>query len=867
MTSPPSSSSHLPRPAHHPPKRSSNLSHLVSGDEDGIRSLDNEDSRHTRHDSPDDSREEVTAVASTSQDDFFGRPPQPHHHHHHHHHRRRHPYDRHRSISPPSQPHHRHHPFPHAASSSVADLSLLADLVDHRSGWGEDKRMSDEAIAAQCKGKSRAVKRGLQEYYSEMNYILDGWRTADIIIESQFPAEVMRRFGTVEEVQQALGKSKALDQWSRSTDLRRVAVGSGSNRTGSHTQLRHLLATSSAPGTPDGYHSPGLGMTSSDDEDDRRHRGRQRYDHRYHRHHADGHGDEERGYDDHDERGAGNESFGTRAAQAFGLGSLWFRSGGGRRTSHSGEDHVSKPSPSPEASYKKRSSNALKSGQPYSDQPYQSSRQMPPSKQPRAKSDEESGFDSDSEPEPEGAGPKVRQAQEERKSLLRDGAGERGRTKLKNQNYGSTADQTNSTNNGGNARVAGGTIVVRAFTPSGRQPISVENLEPDSQEGSLDRQLKSQKEQQHAVTERKAQQVAGLTGSEDVAVSTPPGNDEDDERRDQLADLPGGKRERDRLLLRQAVPGWEEREEREERSVQFAINLNLLINVLLLAGKAVAVLSSSSVSLLASLVDSALDLLSTIIIFAASKAATFKSESSYFRFPKGKAAFEPLGVVIFSVLMIASFVQVLVESLSRLSVVVRTGQDPESGSSAELPLIGIAFMVATIGVKAVMWLLYRSSRNSGVRAVAQDSQNDVVFNIFSLTFPFLGSWLQWPALDPIGGVVLSVYIITEWLETLVETTTRLSGSRASPSELARILYLIYRFKSVQFIAGCEVYHSGDDLTVEMDIVLPVGTALKRAHDLAEVCTYCVESMPSVERAFMHLDYWAHGISTHLKGPI
>lgn len=36
-------------------------------------------------------------------------------------------------------------------------------------------------------------------YYERMNLILDGWREVDEIVDSQFPAEVMRRFGDVNE--------------------------------------------------------------------------------------------------------------------------------------------------------------------------------------------------------------------------------------------------------------------------------------------------------------------------------------------------------------------------------------------------------------------------------------------------------------------------------------------------------------------------------------------------------------------------------------------------------------------------------------------------------------------------------------------
>lgn len=44
----------------------------------------------------------------------------------------------------------------------------------------------------------------------------------------------------------------------------------------------------------------------------------------------------------------------------------------------------------------------------------------------------------------------------------------------------------------------------------------------------------------------------------------------------------------------------------------------------------------------------------------------------------------------------------------------------------------------------------------------------VLFNIMSLFFPALGGLLKWRLLDPIGGMVLSAYIIFEWIKTLYE---------------------------------------------------------------------------------------------------
>lgn len=74
-------------------------------------------------------------------------------------------------------------------------------------------------------------------------------------------------------------------------------------------------------------------------------------------------------------------------------------------------------------------------------------------------------------------------------------------------------------------------------------------------------------------------------------------------------------------------------------------------NVVLLSLKLMVALVSNSISLFASVVDSAMDLLSTLILFGASKAIEDKTWKQ--RYPVGLRRAEPMGVVVFSVFMIA----------------------------------------------------------------------------------------------------------------------------------------------------------------------------------------------------------------------
>ncbi|KAJ7259569.1 cation efflux family-domain-containing protein [Mycena haematopus] len=301
------------------------------------------------------------------------------------------------------------------------------------------------------------------------------------------------------------------------------------------------------------------------------------------------------------------------------------------------------------------------------------------------------------------------------------------------------------------------------------------------------------------------------------------------------------------------LPDSESKQKKKERTEKIALNVNILVNILLLTSKGAAVMLSNSVSLLASFVDSALDFLSTLIIWFADFAAKRKDHNS--KYPTGKKRFEPLGVLVFSVCMIASFSQVLVEALKKLF-----GGD--NGEIGTVSLFGKATMIATIVVKGVIWVWCSKIQSSGIQALAQDAKVDVLFNIFSLIVPWVGEILKIRQLDPLGGALLSIYVIVEWIQTLLENFVKLSGRIASPDHHFRVLYLISRFKPVLQVSYLEVYHVGDELIVEVDVILPSDASLPYAHDVGETVQASIEALDLVSRAYVHTDYSSANPAQH-----
>lgn len=91
------------------------------------------------------------------------------------------------------------------------------------------------------------------------------------------------------------------------------------------------------------------------------------------------------------------------------------------------------------------------------------------------------------------------------------------------------------------------------------------------------------------------------------------------------------------------IPGFEDDSvESGDRIVQVAIYINLAANFILLAGKIAVIVLTNSLSVLASLVDAALDFLSTAIVWTTTRLIERQDQYMY---PVGRRRLEPIGVL------------------------------------------------------------------------------------------------------------------------------------------------------------------------------------------------------------------------------
>ncbi|OQE35317.1 hypothetical protein PENCOP_c013G07439 [Penicillium coprophilum] len=292
----------------------------------------------------------------------------------------------------------------------------------------------------------------------------------------------------------------------------------------------------------------------------------------------------------------------------------------------------------------------------------------------------------------------------------------------------------------------------------------------------------------------------------------------------------------------------------EERVINLAIRINFVANVALLGSKFAIMAMTSSMSMLAGLVDGVLDFLSTVIVWVTTIMIRRQDRN---RYPISRRRLEPISVLIFSVIMVTSFFQVALSSMKQL-----IGDDH---TVVELSTTSIALMGGTVLVKLLCWIWCRLIPSPSVQVLAQDAMTDVVFNTFSIIFPLIGTFANLWYLDPLGGLFLSFYIMWNWGQTAAEYIRRLTGAAASPDDHSILLYMTMRFSRViHKIQDLKAYYASDKLNVEVDLVVDEKISLRDSHDVGESLQYIIESVPTVDRAFVHLDYDEWNLPSHMN---
>ncbi|KAI5480698.1 cation diffusion facilitator [Pseudohyphozyma bogoriensis] len=326
-----------------------------------------------------------------------------------------------------------------------------------------------------------------------------------------------------------------------------------------------------------------------------------------------------------------------------------------------------------------------------------------------------------------------------------------------------------------------------------------------------------------------------------------------------LRDFYANQNERIASLLKPLVSHAQESADAERANrmpVKIAIWASLAANVTLAVLQIYAAVASLSLSFFASAIDAIFDPVVTILLWYLNRKA---ARVDPIKWPAGGQRLVNVGSCLYSMVMAGASVVLIVESIRDLAS--HSGNETEKFHLPSTIIVGIAVVT-----KFCLFLYCYQTRHMGpaCRVLYEDHRNDLMLNSFALVTNALGAKIAW-WIDPAGAIVLSLVLIYLWGSSALMELNCLAGIGAPKDIQELIIYKAMTFSDkVTKVDSCKIFHSGTNYVVELDVVMPPETPLHIAHDISQILQDQLETLPSVDRCYVHIDHETSHSPEHRK---
>ncbi|MCA1198760.1 cation diffusion facilitator family transporter [Sphingomonas sp. R647] len=266
---------------------------------------------------------------------------------------------------------------------------------------------------------------------------------------------------------------------------------------------------------------------------------------------------------------------------------------------------------------------------------------------------------------------------------------------------------------------------------------------------------------------------------------------------------------------------------------------------LLLGGlKAYAAWTTGSVAMLASLSDSVLDLIASLVTLAGVRIAAQPADANH-RFGHGKA--EALAALFQVVLISASATFIAVRAIERLTS-GEVAADPEAGIIVSVIAIGVTLLLTAYQARAIA-----ASGSIAIRTDRLHYQSDLLLNAGVIAALVLESVLRLRGADPVFGIGIALWLLWGAWHAAIDAIGQLMD-REWPQEKRRAF-----IACAAAIPGFESLHdlrtrsSGSQDFAQFHIHVPATMSVAEAHDVVEALEARLEAEFPGTEILIHVD--------------
>jgi ferrous-iron efflux pump FieF len=250
--------------------------------------------------------------------------------------------------------------------------------------------------------------------------------------------------------------------------------------------------------------------------------------------------------------------------------------------------------------------------------------------------------------------------------------------------------------------------------------------------------------------------------------------------------------------------------------------------------------------MLSSLIDSALDLVSSLITFLAIRQALVPADEEH-RFGHGKA--EALAGVAQAGFIAASAGGLVLTVIDRF-LHPRALQDEMTGVG-----VSVLAVVLTLGLMTFQTYVVRRTRSLAITADRAHYTTDFVTNIAVGLGIVAATRLNQPMIDLAVALGVAIYLVTgAW--TIGRTSIDVLMDRELPEEdRRRILDIVHRQPGVRSVHDLRTRSSGLTKFIQLHVVLHPNMSLGRAHIMGDSIQAAIEEAFPQAEVILHIDPW------------
>lgn len=279
------------------------------------------------------------------------------------------------------------------------------------------------------------------------------------------------------------------------------------------------------------------------------------------------------------------------------------------------------------------------------------------------------------------------------------------------------------------------------------------------------------------------------------------------------------------------------------RLLKLASTASVITASFLIVAKLVAWYVTGSVSLLASLVDSVMDSIASVINLFAIRYSLQPADEEH-RFGHGKA--EPLAGLAQAAFIAGSAIFLILHAVDRLRF----------SHQVEQVGIGIGVMVLAIVLTLVLLAIQRyviqRTNSTAIRADSLHYKTDLLTNMSILLALYL-STLGWLWADPVFAIAVAIYIFYSAFQIGHEAFQQLMDRELPDDILAQIQATAVRHPAVMGTHEMRTRQSGQTRFVQLHLELDENLSLKQAHAIADEVEKDIKAFLPGSEVIIHQD--------------